>query len=204
MKLRYKFLLGILLTLLVFGTFRTTFYRAAGAWLIVEDPLEPADAIFLLGGGAFDRVNETAKLLEQGIADKVICSGSWVSGVLKILKMEYKEAEVSRLGLVNNHGIAVENVDVILEGTSTKEESELILAYCKKNQFKTVIVLSSTFHTRRVSDVFKPLLEPEGIKVIIHGAPSSSYNEDEWWKDEGGMIMVNNEYMKHIYYFLKY
>ena len=186
------------------GLFRTTIYGMAGNWLMVQDELEQADAIFLLGGGAFDRVNETVKLVEQGVAKKVICTGSWVSGVLKILKNEYKEAEVSRIGLVDNHGIPSADVDTILSGTSTKEESELILKYCIDHQFKTVIVLSSKFHTRRVSDVFKPLLEAEGIKVIIHGAPSSNYSEDEWWKTESGMIMVNNEYMKHLYYFLKY
>ena len=204
MKKRYKLLLGLLVLLLFAGLFRTTLYGLAGNWLMVEDKLEQADAIFLLGGGAFDRVNETVILLEQGFADKVICSGAWIPGVLKLLKNELMEAEVSRIGLVKNNGVDQANVDVILEGTSTKEESELILAYCQKHQFKTVIVLSSKFHTRRVSMVFKPLLEPAGIKVIIHGAPSSRYSEAEWWKYESGMIMVNNEYMKHLYYFLKY
>ena len=93
---------------------------------------------------------------------------------------------------------------VEIDWTATKEESEAILTYCKQHNYSKVIVLSSKFHTRRVGDVFKPLLEDEGIQVIVHGAPSSLYKEAEWWKYESGMIMVNNEYMKHIYYFLKY
>ena len=204
MQKRYKLLLSLLVLLLFAGVFRTTLYGIAGNLLIVEDELEKADAIFLLGGGAFDRVRETAKLLDDGYADQVICSGAWVPGVLKILKTEYLEAEVSQMGLVNNYGIPRAKVNTILKGTSTREEAKLILDYCKENEFETVIVLSSMFHTRRVSDVFKPLLEPAGIKVIVHGAPSSTYKESEWWKHEHGMIMVNNEYMKHIYYMLKY
>lgn len=204
MKKRYKFLLVALVLLIVSGIFREPLYRIAGDLLIVEDKLEQADAIFLLGGGAFDRVRETAKLLEEGYSDRVICTGAWVPGVLKILKTEYMEAEVSRIGLVNNFNIPSGQVDTILQGTSTKEESELILAYCKEHNFQSVIVLSSVFHTRRVNNVFRPLLEAEGIKVMIHGAPSSDYEESEWWKYERGMIMVNNEYMKHLYYFLKY
>ena len=204
MKKRYKLLLGLLVLLLVAVLFRTPFYRMAGDWLIVQDELERSDAIFLLGGGAFDRVDETAKLIEQGLASKVICTGAVVPDILKVLKVEYMEAEVSRIGLVDNYNIPGEVVDTILSGTSTKEESELVLAYCLEHDFKTVIILSSSFHTRRVNNVFKPLLEPEGIKVIIHGAPSSQYRESEWWKFEAGMIMVNNEYMKHLYYFLKY
>ena len=204
MKKRYKLLLGLLVLLLLSVIFRTSLYRFAGNLLIAEDELEQVDAIFLLGGGAYDRVRETAKLLDQGIADKVICTGVWIPGVLKLLHNEYAEAELSKIGLVKNYGVPDENVKAIVKGTSTKEESEIILAYCKKHAYKTVVILSSKFHTRRVRNIFKPLLEAENIKVIVHGAPSSVYRESEWWKYEAGMIMVNNEYMKHIYYFLKY
>jgi len=204
MKTRYKVLLATLVLFLVAVLFRTTFYRMAGDWLIVQDELEQSDAIFLLGGGAFDRVDETARLLGQGLASKVICTGSLVPNILKVLKIDHREAEVSRIGLVDNYNIPGEVVDTILSGTSTREESELVLVYCLEHDYKTVIILSSSFHTRRVNDVFKPLLEPQGIRVIIHGAPSSQYRESEWWNYEAGMIMVNNEYMKHLYYFLKY
>src|SRR5436309_13458338 len=43
----------------------------AGAWVVVEDPLEPARAVVVLGGGAPLRAMEAAKLYNQGWAHEV-------------------------------------------------------------------------------------------------------------------------------------
>jgi hypothetical protein len=40
--------------------------------------------------------------------------------------------------------------------------------------------------------------------VIVRGADPIPYKIKGWWKYEKGMIMVNNEYMKLVYYGLKY
>jgi len=80
----------------------------------------------------------------------------------------------------------------------------LILKYCIDHDIKKTIILSSKFHTLRVRKVFEPVLEKNGIEVIIRGAPSTKYSEHNWWKKEAGLIMVNNEYVKLVYYFFKY
>ena len=52
----------------------------AGAWLVLEDPLQPADAIVVLGGGAPFRAMEAAKLYNQGWAHQVwLTQGSRLS-----------------------------------------------------------------------------------------------------------------------------
>jgi len=186
------------------GLFRNTILRNVGAGLISVDTLERADAIFLLGGGSFDRGREAAKLFNEKYADYIICTGGQISGTLKSLNLPYTEAMVSKIGMVKNHQIKPESIIALEEGTSTREEAKLILAYCKQRGFLKIIVLSSKFHTRRIINVFKPLFDKNGIDIIVHGAPSSIYKEYEWWKKEEGMIMVNNEYMKHLYYFIKY
>jgi len=183
---------------------REPILRSVGNYLIVEDELKQAEVIFLLGGGSFDRGNEAAKLLKSGHANYVVCTGGQVPGTLKALGMKYKEAKVSKINLVKNNKVSTLKVKLIAEGTSTKEESELILSYCLEKNIKEAIVLSSKFHTRRVNDVFRPILEEEGINVILRGAPSSQYDEDYWWQYESGLIMVNNEYLKLLYYFWKY
>lgn len=204
MKKRNILLLLFLISLLAGGLFRNAVLQAVGSLLIAEDPLERADAIFLLGGGSYDRGREAAKLFGEKYADFIISTGGQISGTLKSLDMPYKEAMVSKIGMVKNHQLDPESIIAIEEGTSTREEAALILKYCQQREFSKIIILSSKFHTRRVGCVFKPLFEENGIELMVHGAPSSKYDEDEWWKKEEGMIMVNNEYMKHIYYFFKY
>lgn len=183
---------------------RDSFMLMAGNYLIVENPIEEADAIFLLGGGPFDRGSEAGKLYKAGYAEKIICTGGQVSNLLKSLNLQHTEAEVARINLFKNNAVPRRNIVALSEATSTREEADVILRYCLEQGFEKVIILSSKFHTRRVNNVFRSLLEDAGIQVLIRGAPSSLYDESLWWESETGLIMVNNEYVKLGYYFLKY
>ena len=55
----------------------------------------------------------------------------------------------------------------------------------------------------RMVEAAEKLKELE-TELIIHGTGSTRYDEAEWWKKEEGLIMVNNEYVKLLYYELKY
>jgi uncharacterized SAM-binding protein YcdF (DUF218 family) len=93
-------------------------------------------------------------------------------------------------------------IRVLKTGTSTREEAELILDYSRDLGLKKVMVVSDKFHTHRVEQVFRDKLEDAGIELVLRGAPSSRYSEDQWWAGEAGLLMVNNEYIKLVYYFL--
>ena len=43
-----------------------------GAWLVVEDPLQKADAIFVLGGTMFERPLEAVDLYHEGWAPRLL------------------------------------------------------------------------------------------------------------------------------------
>jgi hypothetical protein len=51
---------------------------------------------------------------------------------------------------------------------------------------------------------FRKRFEQAGIALCIAGAPSTTYNEKLWWAKENGLIMVNNEYIKLLYYWITY
>ncbi|MCH8319181.1 MAG: ATP-binding cassette domain-containing protein, partial [Bacteroidetes bacterium] len=125
---------------------------------------------------------------------------------IEILNMRRKTARLEELfmDLVKNNKIPRASIELLEKGTSTKEEAGYAIQYCLENNVKQAIVLSSKFHTRRVKSIFRPLFEANGVELILRGAPSSVYSEDEWWKTEEGLIMVNNEYVKLVYYFFKY
>jgi len=38
----------------------------------------------------------------------------------------------------------------------------------------------------------------------VQAAPSSEYDVNAWWNSEQGLLMVNNEYVKTLYYLLKH
>ncbi len=182
---------------------RIPILKGFGSYLIKEDELSKSEVIIVLSGGAYDRGFHAFNLYEEGYADKIICPGGNTPPDFEALGVEMLESELTKI-YMESLGLSETVTTVIPEGTSTMEESDVILGYLKDNGIESCIIVSSKFHTRRVRRVFKNKLEDEGIEVLISGAPSRTYEESEWWQSENGLLAVNNEYVKLIYYWLKY
>lgn len=192
-----------MLFFVVLYVFRTPFLRWFATSLIVEDKLQTADAMVVLSGGGYDRGNEAVKILQQGYTKQIICTGGNPVVELKVFNIDTLESDMTVANLKRQHvpdSVIVE----IRDGTSTKEESDIILNYCRQHHFKKIMVLSSKLHTHRVNEVFKEKMRKDNIEVIVRGAPSSRFDELNWWKSEDGLIAVNNEWLKRIYYWIKY
>lgn len=184
--------------------FRAPILRGVGNFLIKEDKLAKSDAIFVLGGNIFDRSTHGVYLYQQHFADTIIPLGEVVEKILLTTNNPNPDAILSQNYMVNELNTPPSAVKPIIKGTSTKEEAEAILEYSIANKYKQIIVVSDQFHLRRISYTFKEAFQEEGIEVLLSGAPNSSYREDFWWKYEAGLIMVNNEFVKLLYYFVKY
>ncbi|MEN9522203.1 MAG: hypothetical protein RL065_580, partial [Bacteroidota bacterium] len=154
-------------------------------------------------GNATDRATEAAILFKNGISKKIVCTGGNQSGDFKILGLKELESDMIRLKLLQLN-IPDSCIEVIHEGTSTFEESNVVKSYCEKNKIKIATVVSSAFHTRRIYSIFNKTFKNSDTKLIVHAAPSISYNIDEWWKNEYGLLAVYDEYIKLGYYWLKY
>lgn len=195
------FILTLILLLVIL--FRHPLLRSIGNYLIHEDELQKSEVIFVLSGGPHDRANEAARLLHAGWAPYVVCTGEQIPLLFKVINETLDECDLSRISLIKA-GVDSSKIEDIHIGASTRAESHAILAYCKAKQIKKIIVVSDKFHTNRIDYAFRDLFEDEGIELILRGAPSSGYDENLWWAEEAGLLMVNNEYVKLFYYFLKY
>lgn len=176
--------------------------RGLGNYLIAEDELVSADAIFILGGNNYDRSLKAYDLIKQNQAPLVYTLGENVSNDLAILGEDIPDALLCQEFLLDL-GLSINQVIPITKGTSTLEESEAILAECEAKKYKNIIIVSDKFHLRRISSVFKTKFQNKGIQVLLAGASSSLYDEQKWWQYESGLIMLNNEYIKLAYYWLK-
>ena len=200
-----KFLLiaGVLLfCMTVIYLVRRPIMRVVGHYLIKEDALSKCDAIFVLSGNPNDRSLEAARLYKAGYAPNVVCTGESVQRILLVVGDSTDEADLSRMSLLK-FGVPSEKIESLHIGTSTREESDAILAYCKTKGFTKIMVVSDKFHTNRIDYAFRKVYEEAGVELILRGCPSTVYSEEKWWATEEGLIMVNNEYVKLFYYYLR-
>ena len=69
-----------------------TFFFTVGRWLVVQDPLEHADAIVILSGRLPERAVEAARVFQGGYADEI-----WISPPVSPVN-DLKAMNISPLG----------------------------------------------------------------------------------------------------------
>jgi uncharacterized SAM-binding protein YcdF (DUF218 family) len=194
-------LLGIAATLGMIYALRFSLLRGVGNWLVVSDTLVPSDAIVVLSSNPHERLPEAAKLWREGIAPRIVTTGANQSPSLTVLGITKPDAQLGREVLASM-GIDSSALMALPLGTSTREEAEAVLGYAQREGLQRLVLLSSALHTRRSAQVFRRAFEGSGIHLLVHPAPPVEYSLDRWWESEEGLLFVNNEYVKLIYYAL--
>lgn len=192
--------LGLLLLLFLF---RNPILNGIGNWLVDEDELVMTESCFVLGGNSYERGLAAVNVYNLLPSQQFVATGGNYPYQILCLDTSMYEAELTRHWMVKK-GVPLSQMQILTNGHSTMEESEEILQYCKDHQMKHITVISSSFHLRRVRWVFEDKFEKAGIKICFHGATSMEYDQTNWWKNEEGLIMANNEIVKLAYYFIKY
>ena len=190
--------------LLLLYMLRAPIMRGMANFLISEDEPETCEVLFVLGGNSKDRGQEAARLYQEGFIKKVVCIGENVPTIFEAMGMnDLMESEVTKVAVLRN-GVDSAAVELLPKGTSTREEAQEIALYCKEQGIEKAMIVSTRLHTRRVRKVFEQAFEGQSTKLVVVSVSSSQYEEELWWQSEEGMIALNNEYMKTLYYFLKY
>jgi uncharacterized SAM-binding protein YcdF (DUF218 family) len=193
----------LLFIVLLLWVFRVQLLTAAGKALIAEDSPQKTEALVVLGGNSFERGSAALQLFKEGITQRMVCTGGNVPSALQAAGTPMYEAELTQKFLVAS-GVDSSYITVLTASTSTLEEAHEVLRWAQHEGVTELSVMSSTFHTGRVRRVFKKAFNDSGITVRVIGAPPLTYNTHAWWKSEEGLIMVNNEYMKSLYYLIKH
>jgi uncharacterized SAM-binding protein YcdF (DUF218 family) len=163
-----------------------------GRALVVNDALVHCDAALVLSGEDGDglRVRAAAELYRGGWVSKVALSGSLGP---------YGTHECAMSGpIALSLGVRVQDlVSIPHAARSTREEAELLLPALISAGIRSVILVTSNFHTRRARAYFRAVFGDQ-ISVIVRAAPHDWYDPDEWWKTREGLKYFVHEAAKLI------
>ena len=170
--------------------------------LVVRVSLPRADAIVVMAGAPvyFDRVAQAGRLFLEGRAPRILLTndgvrGSW-SRTLQRNPFYYERA-ILRL---NQAGVPPTAIEVVPgRVTGTFEEANRISAVVENHGFKSLIVVTSDFHTRRAFWSVRRALREAGVEVGVEPAPTP----DDWWRMHGPQAVLS-EYGKLMYYLVRY
>lgn len=187
---------GMMLGLALAAALHPAWLPLVAQILIVDDPLQQADAIVVLGGGTGDREVTAARLYAEGYAPVVITTGSTLPlpGMAEVTWAELSARELTR------HGVPQESIIQSDDGSSTCGDAQSALAALPSGA-KRVIIVTDPFHTRRAKWSFER--GASGVRVIAVAANPSWFDPSAWWTDERGLIVVEQEYVKFAVTLLK-
>lgn len=158
---------------------------AADLW-IASDPLGPADAVAVLGGGVADRPFAAAQYYRQGWVTKILVDE--LDSKAALLKLGVPESAIEIFGQ------ALRN---------THQETLTLRAWAEQHNLHSIIVPTEIFSTRRVRWMLRRAFTSEfQIRVIALDAPD--YRRGDWWCRTQGIAALKNEVIKYLYYRLRY
>jgi uncharacterized SAM-binding protein YcdF (DUF218 family) len=178
----------------VFAAFLVWGARGVGAWLVVEDPLAPAQAVVALGGEVPFRAMEAASIYRQGWATEV-----WLTrppqdtgeAALRQLGIQVSGKEVYSRAVLERLGVPVTAIRVLRpQAQNTAEEVQVIAQELQKAGGGQVILVTSKPHSRRVRATWRALI---GEHAIVRYATSDPYDEHRWWRHTRDALAVSRE-----------
>ena len=206
-------ILGVILLALYAGWLaRVQILRGAARAWVVSDPIAPADAIVVLGGGLETRPSAAGELYKNGLAKQILISDVRPPGPADMLKPIYSHAEENRAVLLK---LGIGSEAIVKFGTNlanTYEEARALARWAETNGIKSIIVPTEIFSSRRVRWIFNRELSSVGVRVEVLALNPREYNADNWWQDKSpwhvrsreGVSAFLNELIKYLYYRIRY
>ena len=170
-----------------------------GNLLIVNDELNKADAIVVFSGDNGPRTEKGVELLKECLGDYLILSGGVVYD------------DVTMAELMKNHALKLGiNEDKILlddKASTTHENAEYTKEIIEENDLKSVIVVTSEYHSRRSKLAMEKALEDtlvdgKPVEVMVANSAEEKFTS-KWWTSGNSVLIVISEYLKLMGYWVK-
>jgi uncharacterized SAM-binding protein YcdF (DUF218 family) len=183
------------------------FLPFAGRFLVRADPLEPADAIFVLAGTRVERWLESVELYRERRAPLVILS----PGRLERAEVDLRakgvwlptDVEVARDAMVRL-GVPADAVR-ILPGSldNTAQEAEALHRYwldAGPSRPQRLIIVTSGYHTRRTGFAFRREFKGTPVRLLIRATRFDDSEPRRWWRHRADIRFVTSELQKLVLY----
>ena len=185
------------------------FSWGAARWLVVSEPLERADALAVLAGSEtyLERAERAAELYREGRAPRVLLTDDGQRGGWDAVRERNPLFAERAAEELLRAGVPRENVEVVAPRvTSTHEEALRLRAQAEARGWRSLLVVTSGYQSRRALWTLRRVFEGSGVRVGVEAvepgrqAPRAAV----WWLSPLGWKLVPGEYAKLAYYRLRY
>jgi hypothetical protein len=182
-------LLAIVFALCVPVT-RIRILRSTGQLLVVQNPsIKSADVIVLSidsdGAGTLG----AADLVHGGVSNRVAVFHDPPTSVdREFLRRGLPYEDRGATSTRQLELLGIQNIERIPRSTSgSEQEAEILPDWCDKHGYHSVVVITSTDHSRRLARILRRSMKNPQTSLTIFASPYSEFDVDTWWTDRGGI-----------------
>jgi hypothetical protein len=163
--------------------------RAAGRVLVVNEPVAPVDIIVLAPDSGGAGALQAADLVQSGIATRVAVftdppSGEDFEFIRRGLPYEDLAArQIRQLGWLG----VTDVVKIPRDEAGTGGEGEVLAPWCDQQRVRSVVVVASRDHSRRLRRVLNRDMQGHPVRVTVQAEHYSSFDPDRWWETRAGI-----------------
>lgn len=158
---------------LVIGVAVLLFFLTSGGFLVINAP-QHADVIVVLAGEANTRPARGLELLSQGYAPRMVLDVQADAMVFGQAEVDIARSYVEKLPQRDAVGICA------IHGLSTKAESYDVQRCLADSGVRSILLVTSDYHTRRARSTFQHAFRGERISVAAATDPIQ-FGPD-WWQ----------------------
>jgi len=163
----------------------------AGDFLIVDAP-RPSDVILVLAGETDYRPRRALELLGRGDGQRIVLDVPTNAKLNEFTEIELAEKYIKDLPQTASVSICP------IEGLSTKDESKDAEKCLRREGAKSVLIVTSDFHTRRALDVFRR--EIPGYEYSVAAARNDEAFGSRWWTHRQWAKTFVDEWLRLIWW----
>jgi uncharacterized SAM-binding protein YcdF (DUF218 family) len=169
-------------------------FLGVGRWLVVEDPLDKAQAIAVLSGRMPMRAKEAARLYNGGYAAQIwLTRTNEPTASLQEMHIAYIGEDFFNSRVLMHQGVPSNAIRVLEPDIdNTADEIRVIASELERERASTVIIVTTKAHTRRVRTLWRELSGGRG-RAIVRATPSDPFAPDHWWRATGDALDVMRE-----------
>ena len=184
----------LLISVVGLFVFAAIIFLGIGRWLVVEDPLDKAQAIVVLGGRIPMRAKEAARLYNAGYAPQVwLTRANEPAASLQEMHIAYIGEDFYNSRVLMHDGVPSNAIHVLEPPIdNTADEVRAIAAELERQKDTVVIIVTTKVHTRRVRTLWKKLSGGRG-RAIVRAASTDSFAPEHWWRTTGDSLDVVRE-----------
>jgi uncharacterized SAM-binding protein YcdF (DUF218 family) len=169
-----------------------------------EDALRRADAIFVLAGTRAERPLEAVELYREGYAPWIVLSpGRPEPSEIWLARQGIRFPSESALIRDVMVQLGVPAPAIVIAGRTidnTAEEAIRLRNLARDRGWRTVIIVTSKYHTRRAGFAFRRALKGTGVEAVVRASRYDISDPAHWWRYRQDSRFALSEWEKLLLY----